>query len=95
MSNVGVTPAMRMMTRTTSLLAINALCLIVRWWKTCGVSIELVKALVIIMTELQKRIKYFQSLAANLPNDLEDRDLLYQKYMEHIEKIRQEEQDDD
>jgi hypothetical protein len=59
------------------------------------VNTELVKALVIIMTELQKRIKYFQSLADNLPNDLEDRDLLYQKYMEHIEKIRQEERDDD
>lgn len=47
------------------------------------------------MTELQKRIKYFQSLAADLPNDLEDRGMLYQKYMEHIEKIRQEEMDDD
>lgn len=46
-------------------------------------------------TELQKRIRYFQSLADNLPNDLEDRDVLYQKYMEHIEKIKQEERDDD
>ena len=43
------------------------------------------------MTELQKRIKYFQSLADNLPNDLEDGDVLYQKYMEHIEKIKKEE----
>lgn len=47
------------------------------------------------VTELQKRIKYFQSLADNLPGDLEDRDVLYQKYMEHIEKMRQEEMDDD
>jgi len=47
------------------------------------------------MTELQKRIKYFQSLADNLPKDLENRDVLYQKYMEHIEKMRQEEMDDD
>lgn len=37
-------------------------------------------------TELQKRIKYFQSLANNLPNDLENRELLYQKYQEYIEK---------
>lgn len=43
------------------------------------------------VSELQRRIKYFQSLADNLPNDLEDRDLLYQKYMEHIEKIKKEE----
>lgn len=42
------------------------------------------------MTNLQKRIKYFQSLADTLPNDLEDRDMLYQKYMEHIEKIKKE-----
>lgn len=42
-------------------------------------------------TELQKRIKYFQSLADNLPSDLEDRDVLYRKYMEHIEKIKKEE----
>ena len=42
------------------------------------------------MTELQKRIKYFQSLADNLPIDLVDRDVLYQKYMEHIEKIKKE-----
>jgi len=41
-------------------------------------------------TELQKRIKYFQSLADNLPSDLENRDVLYQKYMEHIEKIKKE-----
>ncbi|UZS00859.1 hypothetical protein [Pseudomonas phage vB_PsaM_M1] len=47
------------------------------------------------MIELQKRIKYFQSLADNLPSDLENRELLYRKYMEHIEKIRQEERDDD
>lgn len=42
------------------------------------------------MTELQKRIKYFQSLADNLLSDLENRDVLYQKYMEHIEKIEKE-----
>ncbi len=42
------------------------------------------------MTELQKRIKYFQSLADNLSSDLEGRDMLYQKYTEHIEKIKKE-----
>ena len=42
------------------------------------------------VSELQKRIKYFQSLADNLPNDLEGKNLLYQKYMEHIEKIKKE-----
>jgi hypothetical protein len=42
------------------------------------------------VSELQKRIKYFQYLADNLPTDLEDRDLLYQKYIEHIEKIKKE-----
>lgn len=41
-------------------------------------------------TELQKRIKYFHSLADNLPKDLENRDMLYQKYMQHIEKIKKE-----
>lgn len=46
--------------------------------------------LVNMNTELQKRIKYFQSLADNLPDDLEDRDVMYQKYMEHIEKIKKE-----
>lgn len=38
--------------------------------------------------ELKKRIKYFQKLAYELPNDLENRDILYKKYMEHINKIK-------
>lgn len=42
------------------------------------------------MTNLQRLIKYFQSLANNLPKDVENRDVLYQKYMEHIEKIKKE-----
>jgi len=46
------------------------------------------------MTNLQRRIKYFQSLANNLPKDVENRGIykymLYQKYMEHIEKIKKE-----
>ena len=46
-----------------------------------------------IMTK-QTRIDYFQSLADALPEDLENRELLYEKYQEHIETIRQEEEDD-
>lgn len=46
-------------------------------------------------TSQQKRIKYFKSLADNLPKDLENRELLYQKYMEHIEKIKKEKRYDD
>ena len=42
------------------------------------------------MTEKEKRIAYFQSLADNLPQDLENRDVLYQKYQEYIEKIKKE-----
>lgn len=42
------------------------------------------------MTDKQRRIAYFQSLADNLPQDLENRGILYQKYLEHIEKIKKE-----
>lgn len=42
------------------------------------------------MTEKQKRITYFKSLADNLPQDLENREMLYQKYVEYIEKIKKE-----
>lgn len=42
------------------------------------------------MTEQEKVIKYYQTLAATLPQDLEDRELLYQKYQEYIEKIKKE-----
>ena len=42
------------------------------------------------MNELQKVIKYYQRLADTLPVDLEDRELLYQKYQEYIEKIKKE-----
>ena len=38
------------------------------------------------MSELQKVIKYYQHLADTLPQDLENRELLYQKYQEYIEK---------
>jgi hypothetical protein len=34
-------------------------------------------------------IKYYQSLADNLPKDLEDRGVLYQKYQEYIQKLIQ------
>lgn len=40
------------------------------------------------MNELQKVIKYYQTLADTLPEDLENRELLYQKYQEYIEKIK-------
>ena len=42
------------------------------------------------MNELQKVIKYYQTLADTLPEDLENRELLYQKYQEYIEKIKKE-----
>ena len=37
------------------------------------------------MTEQDKVIKYYQTLADTLPEDLENRELLYQKYQEYIE----------
>ena len=40
------------------------------------------------MNELQNVIKYYQRLADTLPKDLENRELLYQKYQEYIEKIK-------
>ena len=40
------------------------------------------------MNELQKVVKYYQHLADSLPKDLEDRELLYGKYQEYIEKIK-------
>ena len=42
------------------------------------------------MNELQNVIKYYQLLADTLPEDLENRELLYQKYQEYIEKIKKE-----
>lgn len=42
------------------------------------------------MTEQEKVIKYYQHLADTLPQDLENRELLYQKYQEYIEKIKKE-----
>ena len=42
------------------------------------------------MNELQNVIKYYQLLADTLPKDLENRELLYQKYQEYIEKIKKE-----
>ena len=47
------------------------------------------------MSELQKVIKYYQQLADTLPVDLEDRELLYQKYQEYVEKIKKERRKDD
>ena len=38
------------------------------------------------MNEQQKVINYYQQLADTLPQDLESRELLYQKYQEYIEK---------
>lgn len=38
------------------------------------------------MTEQDKVIDYYQTLADTLPEDLENRELLYQKYQEYIEK---------
>lgn len=43
------------------------------------------------LTESQRtRIKYFRKLAKELPNDVEDRGILADCYMEHIEKIKKE-----
>ena len=42
------------------------------------------------MNELQNVIKYYQLLADTLPKDLENRELLYGKYQEYIEKIKKE-----
>ena len=42
------------------------------------------------MTEQDKVIKYYQRLADTLPKDLENRELLYGKYQEYIEKIKKE-----
>lgn len=42
------------------------------------------------MTEQDKVIKYYQTLADALPEDLENRELLYQKYQEYIEKVKKE-----
>lgn len=48
------------------------------------------------MTESQRtRIKYFKKLAKELPKDLENRDVLYQSYMNHVEKIKKEKQWDE
>lgn len=38
------------------------------------------------MNEQEKVIKYYQTLADTLPQDLENRELLYQKYQEYIAK---------
>ena len=42
------------------------------------------------MNELQKVIKYYQTLADTLPKDLENRELLYQKYQEYIKTLKKE-----
>ena len=42
------------------------------------------------MNELQNVIKYYQRLADTLPKDLENRELLYQKYQEYIETLKKE-----
>lgn len=43
------------------------------------------------MTESQRtRIKYFKKLAKELPKNLENRDILYTRYMEYIGKIKKE-----
>ena len=47
------------------------------------------------MNELQNVIKYYQRLADTLPKDLENRELLYQKYQEYIEKIKKDRCKDD
>ena len=47
------------------------------------------------MNELQNVIKYYQTLADTLPEDLENRELLYQKYQEYIEKIKKDRCKDD
>lgn len=48
------------------------------------------------MTNSQRtRIAYFKKLAKELPKYLDNRDVLYKAYMDHIEKIRKEKQWDD
>lgn len=42
------------------------------------------------MTEQDKVIKYYQTLADTLPEDLENRELLYQKYQEYIKTLMKE-----
>ena len=42
------------------------------------------------MNELQNVIKYYQRLADTLPKDLENRDLLYDKYQEYIKTLKKE-----
>ena len=42
------------------------------------------------MTEQDKVIKYYQLLADTLPEDLENRELLYQKYQEYIKTLMKE-----
>jgi hypothetical protein len=36
------------------------------------------------------RIKYFRKLAKELPKDLEEREMLVELYMKHIENIKKE-----
>lgn len=42
------------------------------------------------MTEQDKVIKYYQTLADTLPEDLENRELLSQKYQEYIKTLMKE-----
>ena len=42
------------------------------------------------MTEQDKVIDYYQTLADTLPQDLENRELLYQKYQEYIKTLMKE-----
>lgn len=42
------------------------------------------------MTEQDKVIDYYQTLADTLPEDLENRELLYQKYQEYIKTLMKE-----
>ena len=42
------------------------------------------------MTEQDKVIDYYQALADTLPQDLENRELLYQKYQEYIKTLMKE-----
>ena len=42
------------------------------------------------MTEQDKVIKYYQTLADTLPQDLENRELLYQKSQEYIQTLMKE-----
>lgn len=43
----------------------------------------------------QERIAYFKWLANDLPQDVPNRDDLHKAYMQHIEKIKKENQWDD